>query len=89
MLETVRQYAQERLAASGDADALRARHAAHYLEFAERGQPALLGPQQAAWFARFDLERENLLLVHEWCGTSTAMAPHWDCGSCTRPSPTC
>ena len=25
---------------------------------------------QAKWFARFDLERENLLLVHEWCGTS-------------------
>ncbi len=70
MLETVRQYAQECLAASGDADTLRARHAAHYLEFAERGQPALLGPQQAAWYARFDLERENLLLVHEWCGTS-------------------
>ena len=74
MLETVRQYAQERLAASGEADAVRARHAAHYLEFAERGQPALLGPRQAAWFARFDLERENLLLVHEWCGASAGGA---------------
>ena len=71
MLETVRQYARERLAASGEADAVRERHAAHYLDFAERGQPALLGPQQAAWFARFDLERENLLLVHDWCGTAS------------------
>jgi predicted ATPase/class 3 adenylate cyclase len=70
MLETVRQYAQERLAASGDGDAVRERHAGHYLEFAERFGPALLGPQQAAWFARFDLERENLLLVHDWCGLS-------------------
>src|SRR5207245_11408505 len=71
MLETVRQYARERLAASGEADAVRERHAAHYLDFAERRQPALLGPEQAAWFARFDLERENLLLVHGWCGTAS------------------
>ena len=27
----------------------------------------LLGPQQGAWLARFDLERENMLAVHAWC----------------------
>jgi predicted ATPase/class 3 adenylate cyclase len=67
MLETVRQYAQERLAESGTADEARARHAAFYLAFAEKAQPELFGPQQGAWLARFDLERENLLAVHTWC----------------------
>jgi predicted ATPase/class 3 adenylate cyclase len=66
LLETVRQYAQERLAESGEADAMRARHAAYYLEFAEKSMPELFGPHQGAWLARFDLERENMLLVHSW-----------------------
>ena len=67
LLETVRQYAQDRLAESGEADAVRSRHAAYYLEFAEKSRSELFGPHQGAWLARFDLERENMLLVHSWC----------------------
>jgi len=74
MLETVREYAQERLTVSGEAAAVRERHAAYYLDYAERQAPALFGPDQGAWLARFDLERENLLLAHEWCGASAAGA---------------
>jgi predicted ATPase/class 3 adenylate cyclase len=67
LLETVRQYAQERLAESGEADSARARHAAFYLAFAEKSMPELLGPKQGAWLARFDLERENLLSALSGC----------------------
>jgi predicted ATPase len=74
MLETVREYAQERLTATGEAAAVRERHAAHYLDYVERSQPALLGPDQGTWLGSFDLERENLLLAHEWCGASAAGA---------------
>jgi predicted ATPase/class 3 adenylate cyclase len=43
MLETLRQYARERLDESGDADAWRRRHVAHYAAFAEDAAPGLVG----------------------------------------------
>ncbi|MEO8754768.1 MAG: tetratricopeptide repeat protein, partial [Casimicrobiaceae bacterium] len=67
MLETVRQYAQERLDASQDGEETRARHLAFYLEFAERARPELVGPAQGLWLSKLDLELENLLLAHAWC----------------------
>ncbi len=66
MLETVRQYAHERLAESGDQPAARARHLAFYLALAEQARPQLTGPDQGLWLARLDLELENLLAAHAW-----------------------
>jgi tetratricopeptide (TPR) repeat protein len=65
LLETVRQYGWERLVEEGEAERLVGRHAAWYVEFAERGASALNGPDEAAWFARLDSERENLRAVHQ------------------------
>lgn len=70
MLDTVREYAQQRLGESGEGDAVRDRHLDHYLAFAEEARPRLNGPDQAAWLGRLDLERENLLSAHAWCGRS-------------------
>jgi len=67
LLETVRTYAQERLVESGEEDAARARHLAFHLALAEAASPELDGPDQAAWLARIDAERENLLAAHAWC----------------------
>ena len=67
LLETVRQYAGERLDESGEANRARDAHLAHYLAFMEKALPELVGPQQGAWLARVDAERENLLLAHAWC----------------------
>jgi predicted ATPase len=49
MLETVREYALERLTASGDAAEFQARHAAHYLGLAERSEAAFGMADEAAW----------------------------------------
>jgi predicted ATPase/class 3 adenylate cyclase len=67
LLDTVSQYAQERLNDSGEEEQTRTRHLAFYLRLAETARPELVGPQQGAWLARLDLERENLLSAHAWC----------------------
>jgi tetratricopeptide (TPR) repeat protein len=66
-LETVRQYAQERLTDSGGEALARTRHLVFYLALAEKARPELVGPAQETWLARLDVERENLLSAHEWC----------------------
>ena len=70
LLETVRQYAEEKLADSGEGSATRSRHLAHFTALAERAKGQLTGPEQAQWIARLDAERENLLAAHEWAAQS-------------------
>ena len=67
MLETVRQYARERLEEAGDGDAVRDRHLRCYVALAEEAEPQIFGPQQGAWMVRLALEQENLLAAHTWC----------------------
>ncbi len=69
LLETVRAYARERLAASGADEQVVRRHAAYYLALAEEAEPALWGTQQAAWFRRLDAEQDNLRAALEWALT--------------------
>ena len=52
LLETLRQYALERLDDSGDAEDYRRRHAEHYATFAEAAGPGLEGSDEAAWVGR-------------------------------------
>jgi hypothetical protein len=63
MLQTVRGYAAARLAASGEADLIRKRFVAWFLQLSERAAPFLCGPHQRSWAARFDAERANLRAV--------------------------
>jgi predicted ATPase/DNA-binding SARP family transcriptional activator len=62
MLETIREYARERLAAEQEPDAVRRRHARHFLKLAE-SDPV---PEQAAWLARMDAERDNFREALAW-----------------------
>jgi predicted ATPase/class 3 adenylate cyclase len=66
LLETVRQYAEERLAASGEDAGVHGRHLAHYLALAEAAGAGLGGDEQAEWLRRLDADRENLLTAHAW-----------------------
>jgi predicted ATPase/DNA-binding XRE family transcriptional regulator len=60
LLETIRAFALEQLAAAAEAEAARADHAAYYGALAETAAPALYGKAQAAWFNRFAGEMDNL-----------------------------
>ena len=66
LLETVRQYGQQRLAASGRAGAVRDRHLAHFLALAEEAEPALKGADQATWLDRLEAEHDNLRAALGW-----------------------
>jgi predicted ATPase/class 3 adenylate cyclase len=67
LLESIREYAQERLAESGEQTLVRDRYLAYYVALARQARPALGGPDQPVWFKRLDLERENILAAHAWC----------------------
>ena len=66
MLETMRDYALERLAERGDGEAVSRRHAHFFLRLAKEAEPALLGPQQIGWLQRLDSERGNLRSALAW-----------------------
>jgi predicted ATPase len=70
MLETIWQYGRERLREAGEADALRARHAAYYAALAEGVGPKLQGPEPARWLDLLKQEQENLRAALAWCQAS-------------------
>ena len=65
-LESVRQFLHARLLASGEADAVRKRHLAHYLGLAERLAPRLALGDGPACLARLEAEHHNLDGALEW-----------------------
>jgi DNA-binding CsgD family transcriptional regulator len=68
MLETIREFALERLAASGDLDTARQRHADYYVNLAEQVAPELWGSEEQAWLRRMKQEHENFRAVLRWAG---------------------
>jgi class 3 adenylate cyclase len=70
LLETIRQYAEERLAQAGYTDVLRARHADHFIDFAAIATPNIYGPGQLEWGARLAGERDNFQAAMAFALTS-------------------
>jgi len=60
MLQTIREFAQERLAARGDVDRLRALHAEYFIGLAEIGGPELLVGNQRRWMQRLAADHNNV-----------------------------
>ena len=67
LLETVRQYAADRLLEGGGGAAARARHRDHFLGLAEEADAGTRGPEQAAWLDRLEAEHDNLRAALDWC----------------------
>lgn len=62
-LETIRQYAEERLVESNEADEFTCRHSEYYLNMAEESYGELWGPNQADWLLRLESDHDNLRLA--------------------------
>ena len=74
LLETVRQYAQDRLLEAGEAEIVRERHRDWFLELVEQAEPRLEGPEQAFWFERLETEHDNLRAALDWSQADPAGA---------------
>ena len=72
MLQTIRQYAGERLRASGEAASVRAKHRDAFLALAEHAEGELKGPEQDVWLDRLEAEHANLRAALEWSKTDAA-----------------
>jgi predicted ATPase len=66
MLETIRQYARERLLDAQESERLRDRHLKFFFDMVERAEPVLLSAQRAEWIPRLELEHDNLRAALEW-----------------------
>jgi predicted ATPase len=66
LLETIRQYAADRLVRSGSTEDVRARHADYYRTLAAAISPKLTGPGDLAAFDRLSADIENLRLMLDW-----------------------
>ena len=67
LLETIREFARERLLAAGEEAAVRERHANWYLRLAERVEPSLVGgPQQKLALDLLEADHENVRLAIAW-----------------------
>jgi predicted ATPase/DNA-binding SARP family transcriptional activator len=66
MLETIRQYAWEKLAEGGETESLRGRHASFFMQLAELAGPELRRPNQRLWFERLDMEIGNFRSALSW-----------------------
>lgn len=66
MLETIHEYAWERLETSGEAEIIHRWHAEYFVTLAERAEPELRLAPHIRWFQRFELERDNVREVLEW-----------------------
>lgn len=76
MLETIREYARERLASAPDheADRVYQQFTHYYLQLAEEAEPYLRTAQRPGWLARLEVEHDNLRTALAWCRTSHAVA---------------
>jgi len=65
-LETIRQYAREKLIESDEVDQMRERHLEYFLQLAELAYPKLEGPEQTLWLNRLEADQDNFRSALEW-----------------------
>ena len=66
MLETIHEYAREKLEESGESDTLGREHALYFMSLAEKAVPELTGKKQAEWLKKVEEEHDNLRAALRW-----------------------
>jgi predicted ATPase/class 3 adenylate cyclase len=67
MLETIRQYAREKLLDSNEGKAAHDNHLTYFLELAEQTDKKSHGPEQVEWMERLEMELDNFRVALDWC----------------------
>ncbi|MBV9911006.1 MAG: hypothetical protein JOZ93_00440, partial [Sinobacteraceae bacterium] len=76
LLETIRQYAEEKLVEAGEANLARARHRDWFLSFAEQAIEEMEGSDQKLWWDRLELELDNLRMALTWSASDPGDSTH-------------
>jgi predicted ATPase/DNA-binding CsgD family transcriptional regulator len=94
LLETMREYALERLGKNHDHEPVRQRHTAYYLDLAENAAHQLFSREQAQWLRRIEVEHNNIVSALEWseergdadtlARLSIAVGDYWQRRVCIR-----
>jgi predicted ATPase/DNA-binding CsgD family transcriptional regulator len=66
LLDSIRQYALEKLEQSGEVEDVKGAHAEYFLALAQQAEPELIGPQEAEWFERLEEEIDNFRAALSW-----------------------
>jgi predicted ATPase/DNA-binding SARP family transcriptional activator len=72
MLEAIREYALERLEASGETEAMRSRHLLFFRDLGEAAEPHLHSPEQLPWLIHLDDDHPNIRAALAWALESGA-----------------
>ena len=75
MLESIREYARERLEASGKATEIHRLHAEYCVALAEAAKGQLMGPEQRQWLERLEQEHDNFRVALAWSTNPSRHAP--------------
>ena len=66
LLESIRQYALEKLEETGEVEDAKHAYAQYFLALAEEGEPELLGPRETQWYNRLEEEHDNIRAALSW-----------------------
>ncbi len=66
MLETIREFAEEKLDGALDVEEVRRRHAGHFVALAEEAEPHLTGAEQVTWLGTIEREHDNVRMALRW-----------------------
>jgi non-specific serine/threonine protein kinase len=84
LLETIRQYAREKLVEAGEEENIRTQHLKYFSELCKQAEPALRGHEQLEWYARMTHERDNIRAALGWAEKTDVEAGLWISGNLWR-----
>ena len=84
LLETIRQYAREKLLDANESEPLRDQHLGFFVQLAERAQRSLDTSQRTVWLPRMENEHDNMRAALEWACERDLETARWLAGSLER-----